>query len=410
MEGGGHLNRGSGYSTFVELIAAIEAMEQAAREQIPTATDKTQETQHSKLGEHPPEITHTNPTEHVPNEKKVLPGFHGMQLDLARAVGSNQGSIVSDVLAEARQMEAVDAVQNPKSARNLLFGIFGTILILVGVGFLAITAMKLAPRIVPITSIQERYRSIVRVDKTIMVTLPPLNGEESITNALTEIPTRGTITALVPVDQTESRISFTRTLELLGVSTIPALVRGYVAPEYTWGIWGADDGQSAPFLVLRVTSYDGAFGALREWEPRLPQDLGILLGIPKSVITSTQTFTSWTNTFIANRPVRVLQEVFAPAVKAIEQGIPPTEQQTQAENQTQEQSTQFETQALDQIQPLQTPASEIESQTNETVGAVPKENPILYTSFLSEQLLVITPRPDILPELIRRLADQQILE
>lgn len=411
MEGGGHLNRGSGYTTFVELIAAVQAMESATKpateipvapvsEQAPSAQGEGSEP-HPEGGEalRAPQAPEANPAPSAPL------GFHGMEADLARAIGTNSGDIVSNVLLEARQLEATEKNQNPKSARNILFGVFGTILLLAGLGFLAITLMRLAPQSVTLTTPQEAYPSIMRVDRTVPIVFPTLDGEDAVLSALLETPTRGTITALVAIDQSQTRLSFTRTLELLGVADIPPLVRGYVAQDYTWGIWGADDDTNVPFLILRVTSYDGAFSGIREWEPRLPQDIGIMLGVPEELRKSTNTFSGWTEILLANRPVRVLREAFAPAIETVTEVTQSGTEESVIQTETESSQT-----SPTILEPAPTETTSQPQLLDPSVSEIPSDEPILYTSFLSEQLLLITPRPDIIPELIRRLADRQILE
>ncbi len=439
IEGGGHLNAASGFATFVQLISTVQEL--VAARVIQDRARAEGAVQHEK------QTVEAVAEQKAIEETEHKTGFRSMYQDIAKSMGSHSGAVMGEVLGKAHQDEAEKREQNPLRAANLVYSILGGIFLIAGLAFLVYTAWKQSPQLAQIIGNKEDISSVVRAEKHVRV---DLSGKQSfeipgvLTTALETKLLPGTVLDLY-ITSGNTRITFVGLMDMLQVQNFPLALRGYIEPEFMWGMYAPTAEQSVPFLVLRMSSYDGAWSGLRAWEPVMARDIAPFFALPKD-LTDIQTKWVWQDRLIANRPVRVLPFVTpgASLIETVADGISnavtdavvgESADQSEAPSGPQvvayvpdssDPSTgggQGSSPQVDTVTPV-TPATEpVEQNPFESAQLgepIPVPAPVMYTynngdivlvyTFINEKTLLITTNDSIITEMLRRYADSQILE
>ena len=423
---GGHLNAASGFTTFVQLISTVQELVAARVIQDKARAEGAVQREKQAV------VDVAQAAAIDETERKT--GFRSMYQDIAKSMGTHSGSVMGEVLGKARETEAEKREQNPVNPKNLIYSILGGIFLFAGLAFLVYTAWKQSPQLAQIIGNKEQIASVLRAEKHVRVDLAGKQFFEIsavLTTALETKPLPGTVIDLYITSDT-GRVPFVGLMDLLQVQNFPLALRGYVAPEFMWGIYAPSAGDSVPFLVLRLSSYDGAWSGLRAWEPVMARDIAPFFALPKD-FTDIPTKWNWQDHLIANRPVRVLPFV-TPGTSLIEtvaDGIADAVSDA-VEGQPEEVPSGPTIVAYvpddqeESLSPEPAPTPE-ESDTNGEPTPLPVEPelapdpaPVIYTykngdivlvyTFLNEKTLLITTDDSIITEMLRRYADSQILE
>lgn len=129
----------------------------------------------------------------------------------------------------------------------------------------------------------------------------------SVDQARTTIPA-GAVEHLVlkKVDANETSLVTTEEfLKLFGSQAPGALVRAF-DPLFMLGAIGTSSTTTvaSTFVVIKLTSFENAYDGMLEWEPKMAQDLGPILGTHQALTAATSTlFTDLTD---RNKDLRVL--------------------------------------------------------------------------------------------------------
>jgi hypothetical protein len=116
---------------------------------------------------------------------------------------------------------------------------------------------------------------LVRADDERTLTLG-LTRDEFVHTVKTACATNDkTVLALSLVTKDETPVNSEQLLEAVGGSVPESLIRSVRDP---YAIGCVRDGNTEPFIVLRMTNYDASFGGMLLWEPTLGHDLGALFG------------------------------------------------------------------------------------------------------------------------------------
>ncbi|MBP9821313.1 MAG: alpha/beta hydrolase [Candidatus Pacebacteria bacterium] len=425
IEGGGHLNRASGFDTFVQLISTVQELVAAKVIQDKARVEGAIQREKQVV-------------EAVAEEKAVIEterktGFRSMYQDIAKSMGTHSGSVMGEVLGKAHEDEIEKREQNPLRAKNLIYSILGGIFLLVGLAFLVYTTWKQSPQLAQIIGNKENITSVLRAEKHVRVDLAGKQSFEIpgiLTAALEAKPIPGTVLD-VYITSGNARVPFVGLMDLLQVQNFPLALRGYIEPEFMWGMYGAPE-SSIPFLVLRISSYDGTWSGLRAWESVMIRDLAPFFALPKDT-TDIQTKWIWEDRLITNRPVRVLPFVTpgASLIETVTDGIADAVNDVVGGEVTTppgptiiayvpDLSVPNEQNSIVSDPDITPPLSEAE-----TVVSTPEQfnqsitEPVTYSyrdgdtvlvyTFLNEKTLLITTSDSIITEMLRRYADSQIL-
>lgn len=348
IEGGQHFTVGSGYTQFIQLADLITTIISPKKEL-------------------PPEPKPTQTEE--PKQDNTTPALvHSYYKDMARAMKSNEGSVMSKVLEGAREKKEVLAAKNPAQPKNIFFILLSLLLLVLSAGIIGYL-VTLLPDTSPAsqTSVY-KYPSLIRKNAETIIDLAgkePYVLEDIVRTNEAVQGNEGTLRDTVFIDGV-SRLSFKTAYTKITGREVPMIISSYIDSPWMYGSWYPTNTFRETFMIIQVKSYDGIFSGLRSWESTLPQDLGIFFGLPKTLIDNPNRY-QWQDVLVENRTLRKL--MVTPEKSIIGSAL-----------------------------------STVSTKTTSTT-----EEKTLYTGFLSDTMLVITTDPGVFTELARRQSDQQFL-
>ena len=237
------------------------------------------------------------------NPKGVEHTYYG---DLSQAMGKNDPKTMSTLITRARREEKEKKIRSPFSKKNLLY-IAGSLILLVGIVFLFTLVFKKKE---PVRYIREKtIPSMIYSEKSTGVNLTELTPEEAkqaVRKLLDEKVPEGTIHHIYYVEKEPSgmviRDGVDKVFDRLKVNA-PDSFKDAVYRNFMHGVYGGD--KNYPFLLFKLKSYDKAFTAMREWEPHMIDDLGVMLNLPDKAFDRSLLEPGFQNDIIQNKTVRV---------------------------------------------------------------------------------------------------------
>jgi uncharacterized protein len=418
LDAAGHMTRGSGFVSFVQLFDAIvrvgaplptgETITEAPKSK-PTVPIQplTKEPELQRIEMSTPAPTQSIPTKTItPEPVTPIKGIETMETAVAHALSESDPTIVRTALEGARRADAMKKEKSPVNPKNLLRIIGG--LVLLGLGGLALVVglAQLVPQgLAPTTdmaSLPNGFLKVESVSKLDIATIDSAGAREALEKARANTPANRA--QLIVIADGARDASFADTIKKMTGGDIPVEVQGFLDGPVRVAIIHPNTTQSVFVLMTRVRSYDGAFSALAAWESVMPRDIASLVPFP-DINQFSRGLSTWTNILIRNIPMRVTTGPVEPPAPTPEPIPTPVESIIAAvDSVTDPLATPSNTQNISNPTPV--PAGG--SPAGEGADTTPAEptTKLVYL-FLDPETLAITTTPDVIPELIRRFSDKK---
>lgn len=400
---GGHLNKAAGFTQAVavaqgikESLNNLDKSIQIEQVEEPVITQTNITTLDPSLPEKASEPLVPQDTPIVPAESSIQ--SHTMMQDLSHLVNSNQGRVASSLLSKARTDEAIKEAVSITSPKNIFY-IIGIILSLAGtviiIGYFLV-------KFSPVATIQQpvQIASIIPADThqpiTIVPNQPAFMLAEKIRSAVATSETPGQIRDMYYLAGT-ARASFNDALAGLAITHLPDGLSTQFktkgpGPLFMHGSTQTDAG-TGHFLVLPVENYDISFELMKLWEITLMRDIGPFFGISENFLRTRLTRDTFQDELLSNKNVRVLRYKKPPTI---------TLEDAPSEKVSSSTSSNFVSEGIKNIvsqNPFVT-----------TVSPYQENDIMLAYFFLNEHTLIITDNISIIPELLKRWANQQVYQ
>jgi predicted alpha/beta hydrolase family esterase len=399
IDEGGHINKAYGYETCEPLLESIKKSLDQFDDQISLELTETGETPDAiPLSKNPMPIPSTSAVEFETKEtdqqseqkngsgtsqtKQDLPHARTMYEDMSSLVHTHQGKVVSSILTKARTEESAKKAASPTSLKNILY-IIGTIISFVVVGGIAVTLMsRYAPP--PTVTVVPPPPSLLSADLHEKVLVDPTTPffilQQNIVRTL-GLPLESGALRDIYYTLGDRRASLGEVLKLFPSSHIPSEIFDELSipsgkfPTFMHGALHTSQG-NAHFLIVKVEHYDQSFSLMKKWEPFLVKDLGIFFSISSDFLKTRLVPDVFSDEVIANYTVRVAR-YHAPAKITLDEGTSPAD-------------------------------TSLQNVFANTLSPYKENDVMLGYFFLNEKTLIITDQLDIIPELVKRWANQQI--
>ncbi|MDO8604092.1 MAG: hypothetical protein Q7K40_01665 [bacterium] len=246
--------------------------------------------------------------------------FRTMKMDVADAVKNQNETAVSIAIAEekkkavarAKEAEQKPTVASAPPAPKPIGRIIVVIIVLLVIALTGLASVYLLPKIKQINLPTISFPSFSKAEKESAVVIPivptllpaliPVQYEKrfdmsmesregilsGVAGALTEELPLGAMKNIYFSEKAGSAISSSRFFSFFGVQTPDILNRSLEKP-FMVGLVGDTTGKPAPFLILKVSSYEAGLAGMLEWEAGLPAFFSTVFG---SNITQTATPTA----------------------------------------------------------------------------------------------------------------------
>lgn len=245
-----------------------------------TLADPTREMPRAVPGFTPPEPSAGTPQ---PEKTDGIGSLHTLKDDLQRVVQENKISYVRAVaLQEEKRHRIEERSPMPKANKHSMFTLF-IVLLLVGTGLLALGAVFMVMQQRAGQSDASLRSNILFAEQNVPFPVDneaPGDIKRTIASARNSgAITLGAILQILPVktvtdpqtgQTTGTPISFGEFLTAIGTRAPAELARA-LGDDFFLGIHAVDE--NAPVMIIPVTSYERAFAAMLEWEPRMNADL-----------------------------------------------------------------------------------------------------------------------------------------
>jgi hypothetical protein len=225
----------------------------------------------------------TPPTGNDAAQKSNLGSLHTLKDDLQHVVQENKISYVRAVALEEDKRHRIEQRSPaPRISRRSLFTLF-IVALLVGTGLLAIVAVFVVMQQRTTENNAALRSNVLFAEQTVPF---PIDNESpgDVRRTLASARNSGSLTLgailqIVPVSITsdpksgtasQRQVTFSEFLTALGTRAPAELARA-VGDDFFFGIHTVDE--NAPLIIVPVTSYERAFAAMLEWEPRMNADL-----------------------------------------------------------------------------------------------------------------------------------------
>ena len=230
-------------------------------------------------------------------DKKIVSPFEGEHVqalrtfeeDIAEAVRDGKGSVLGIALAEQkRKDDQISYIAETKSSSWLI--VVGVVFFMAAVGLLGFVGYSAySDKQSVLKKLQENgggHNEIISSEKNTNVDIsklfPKNNAYQSLAyfSAGTSLSTRA-LEIITPVTLATSSKVF--------VAASPKIIWKYIAPHspalltrslgdnIVLGLYSGD--VATPFIVLKINSYEGAFGGMLEWERFISDDLFALFSV-----------------------------------------------------------------------------------------------------------------------------------
>jgi len=216
-------------------------------------------------------------------QKTNLSSLHTLKDDLQHVVQENKISYVRAVaLEEDKRHRIEERSPAPRINRRSLFTLF-IVALLIGTGLLALVAVYVVMQQRTTENNAALRSNILFAEQTVPF---PIDNESpgDVRRTLASARNSGSLTLgailqIVPISVasdpksgtvSQRQVTFGEFLTALGTRAPAELARA-VGDEFFFGIHTVDE--NAPVIIVPVTSYERAFAAMLEWEPRMNADL-----------------------------------------------------------------------------------------------------------------------------------------
>ncbi len=312
------------------LAAAMNAVEQKKKDASPLTEQKeeapqqeTEEEKQSKINSlkesifgtlkggkediSPDEVLDEN-TQKLLEEKEKAKGMGETYFsDLADAMGSNKPATMSELLEKARFEKAEKKVFSPRSKKNMLY-IAGTILVLAGIIWLLISLFR--HKDVQVKYITDkRVQSLVYADGDMGINITGVSSEhikQAIRKVLSTEIEKDKLQQVYYVQKDDfgnlRRIGVKQIFDATGVKA-PQLLYDNIENTFMHGFYRSD--KNYPFIILKALSYDRALQGMKEWEPRMIDDLMVYLNLPNEAGDRSLMEDGFSDALIKNKTARV---------------------------------------------------------------------------------------------------------
>lgn len=200
--------------------------------------------------------------------------------------------------AEQYEMDPVSEPGSNNSLFQLYIGIASLILLILGLVALGVwlyaggasNPTESAEEVTPSSLIYAEKKQEVEVENfnTILNKLDRVSAEDLQNNAFSQIYFTHTANgqkSLLEADELLNQLSDNK-----------ALIAGYVADNFMYGIYKDETGEESTYLILGITNYDNAYGTMLQTEEELVSAL-VDLGFPRA--------RDFTDVLIQNQDVRI---------------------------------------------------------------------------------------------------------
>jgi hypothetical protein len=372
-----------------EEIIAEETPKKPVIEEVSQNTPENSNLEPQIVGmETEPSLTTSVPlTPEMPSRQADVRSYYK---DMNHVMQTAQTGTLASALQESREIEAEEESRSVFSRKNILFVIFGIVLFIISLLIISYSLFQNAQK-----QFSENTRvsySIVQADANREVDTTgdlPFQIEAEIAEVLKQNTNIGLVDNIYLTEIQEgkkARLGTDDFFEKLKIA-LPATLSQTMQDEFMLGSYRAA-GETYPFLVFRIDSFDQGFSGMHEWEERLLDDLKGVFAIPAYRLTPESFQEPLIDRVLQNTSTRVLLETTEPVIeKEITEILTDTETIETVDNFTEDIS----------IIP-------------ERFIAINQSAILVLYSFINENTLVVTTHPDALLEVKKRLADQQIFQ
>lgn len=323
---GGHINRASGFTQAIPLIDIIKQSLQSIDKSI--TVEKIEDLENESSPKEPGDALSLSNQDtlteksggvvenRIASEKKPDGTIHTMYQDMSLLVNSNQGRVASSLLAEAREQEQIKKEASPTSWKNIFY-LLGTLLILgAGIGALGYVFYQYLPAqqqpsiVRPVSLLPSETYLFLETENRLSFEI-----RDSIKKIFSEQINDETIKDIIFLNQ-GTRISFSSLVEKINTPTFPRLLAEQFNtntttndPLFMYGIYQEDvQTMLGSFLIIPFFAYDTLFIGMNQWEPTLVRDLGIFMGLRDDQIQQFFSETVFEDEIIFNKPTRVYRD------------------------------------------------------------------------------------------------------
>ncbi len=321
---------------------------------------------------------------------------------LAKSIAGYQGRVISELLAEAKVNEDLKKQASIKNPKNIGF-IIGTILFIIfGLGLLVYGLRPMIDRVAPNFINRPIYNTFMKVEHESIIRV---RENSDIVTELKELQQKffeqKVFHAILPVRNNEFLL-LNDAMKLFSV-TIPSGLSGKT-DNWIYGTFTLSENTTpAPFLALIINDPETVTLFMKNWEKTILPDTKDLFSFyyesmenitettPEQLLSeSTENIPREEDVIVLN-PVEIIENIPIEIVEDNEQVV------------TIEEPV-LESNIVSNI-PEETVFTQI-VRNNVPVRFGTKDGQELYYGFITRNILVITPEPDILQPLIRRIIER----
>lgn len=329
---------------------------------------------------------------------------------LAKSISGYQGKVISELLAEAKVSEEIKKQASIKNPKNILL-IIGTVLfIIAGLGLLVYGLRPVIDRVAPNFITRPIYNTFMKVEHESIIRI---NEKENVIETVNELQKKyfeqKVFHAILPIINNEFLI-LADAMKALEVP-LPVGLSGKT-DNWIYGTYTISENSSpAPFLALKVSDPEMVTTIMQNWEKTIFSDTQTLFGFFYELLKkedqagNEQVITEEVNAdivgeFIENSVEETIVEIITlePA-ESTEEVVLLEEEPVELIN---EETINNEQESL----PPNEPQFNRVVKNNIPVRFGTQNGQELYYGFITKNILVITPEPDILQPLIRRIIEQ----
>ncbi|MCB9809253.1 serine hydrolase family protein [Candidatus Nomurabacteria bacterium] len=261
-----------------------------------------------------------NPTgdESIPNRDEAYEikeddsGMETMYKDIADTINTSSAKAMADMLHEERLREQRKKEKKKKTQMNIVFGILTLLLIVLGVVLIR-KGRTYEPEAVVINTKTTLGVTPFRVNESVSFDLTPFASIFQARDGLKELMgqhrvSNKTLLHIFPtiriagIERPASIQTFLQSFEVV----LPKGLDRSIDKSFTYGLYGLPTEEHA-FLMLDITSIDGAFVGMSQWETSMVEDLQDVLRITDTVRQPSLYDQPFADTLLLNTPMRVLR-------------------------------------------------------------------------------------------------------
>lgn len=227
--------------------------------------------------------------------------------DVSEAMGSNDPKTMSELIQKSRFEEEETKILSPRSKKNIFFITGALLLLVVSIGILSLIFGGSGRSVQFISG--ERVASLVysNQDTGINVTrLETAQTRQAIRKAVEMKIPNNTINQIYYAEEVGGNV-----MRRLGIQDIlqrtenlpPEILLNSLRDDFMHGVYSTD--KNHPFLILKTNSYDRAFEGMKEWEPRMIDDLSAYFDLPSEANDRSLIQDGFEDDLIRNKNVRV---------------------------------------------------------------------------------------------------------